>query len=196
MRVRPADKAVERPVKSAASAGQGWWDGVLPACWLLIEWPTDAEAPTDYWLSNLPADTPVADLARLAKVRWRIEHDYREHLALGQRRPRAAGCVRPRRGGLLLVPPGPPLSTGGSRYRSFTGSCAPGHPLLLYTDGLVERRHEDIDGSLCRLTRIRTAAAVTAPGDLLDLLLAEIVPDDPADDIALIAARPGRQWPT
>uniref|UniRef100_UPI002F908224 SpoIIE family protein phosphatase n=1 Tax=Streptomyces sp. NBC_01562 TaxID=2975879 RepID=UPI002F908224 len=108
---------------------------------------------------------------------------------MGQRRPRAAGCVRPRRGGRLLVPPGPSLSTGGSRYRPFTGSCAPGHPLLLYTDGLVERRHEDIDGSLCRLT----AAAVTAPGDLLDLLLAEIVRDDPADDIALIAARPGRQ---
>ncbi|MFJ6574323.1 IS701 family transposase, partial [Streptomyces sp. NPDC091292] len=78
VRVRPAGKAVEHPVKAAASAEQGWWDGVLPDCWLLIEWPADAEAPTDYWLSNLPADTPIADLVRLAKVRWRIEHDYRE----------------------------------------------------------------------------------------------------------------------
>ena len=78
VRVRPAGKAVERPIKAAASAEQGWWDGVLPDCWLLIEWPADAEAPTDYWLSNLPADTPIADLVRLAKVRWRIEHDYRE----------------------------------------------------------------------------------------------------------------------
>ncbi len=78
VRVRPAGKAVERPIKAAASAEQGWWDGILPDCWLLIEWPADAEAPTDYWLSNLPADTPIADLVRLAKVRWRIEHDYRE----------------------------------------------------------------------------------------------------------------------
>ncbi|WP_405803592.1 IS701 family transposase [Streptomyces sp. NBC_00210] len=78
VRVRPAGKAVERAVKAAASAEQGWWDGVLPDCWLLIEWPIGAEAPTDYWLSNLPADTPIADLVRLAKVRWRIEHDYRE----------------------------------------------------------------------------------------------------------------------
>ncbi|MER6162961.1 IS701 family transposase [Streptomyces sp. NPDC001868] len=78
VRVRPAGKAVERPIKAAASAEQGWWDGILPDCWLLIEWPSDAEAPTDYWLSNLPADTPIADLVRLAKVRWRIEHDYRE----------------------------------------------------------------------------------------------------------------------
>ena len=78
LRVRPAGKAVERPIRAAASAGQGWWDGVLPDCWLLAEWPDDVEAPTDYWLSNLPADTPIADLVRLAKVRWRIEHDYSE----------------------------------------------------------------------------------------------------------------------
>ncbi|WP_210590906.1 IS701 family transposase [Streptomyces sp. GESEQ-35] len=77
-RVRPAGKAVERPIKAAASAEHGWWDGVLPDRWLLVEWPEDAEAPTDYWLSNLPASTPIADLVRLAKVRWRIEHDYRE----------------------------------------------------------------------------------------------------------------------
>jgi SRSO17 transposase len=78
VRVRPAGKAVERPIRAAASAEQGWWDGILPDRWLLIEWPDDAEAPTDYWLSNLPADTEVTDLVRLAKVRWRIEHDYRE----------------------------------------------------------------------------------------------------------------------
>ncbi|MGW9172278.1 IS701 family transposase [Streptomyces decoyicus] len=78
VRVRPAGKAVERPIRSAASAEQGWWDGILPDCWLLVEWPADSEAPTEYWLSNLPADTPIADLVRLAKTRWRIEHDYRE----------------------------------------------------------------------------------------------------------------------
>jgi SRSO17 transposase len=45
--------------------------------WLVIEWPPDAEAPTDYWLSNLPAGTPHAELARLARLRWTIELDYR-----------------------------------------------------------------------------------------------------------------------
>jgi SRSO17 transposase len=46
--------------------------------WLIIEWPPDAEAPTDYWLSDLPAKTPRERLARLARRRWTIELDYRQ----------------------------------------------------------------------------------------------------------------------
>ena len=46
--------------------------------WLIIEWPADAEAPSDYWLSNLPADTDTERLARLARLRWTIELDYRQ----------------------------------------------------------------------------------------------------------------------
>jgi SRSO17 transposase len=53
-------------------------DGSLPAVWLLAEWPPEEPEPTRYWLSTLPADTPLAELVRLAKIRWRIEHDYRE----------------------------------------------------------------------------------------------------------------------
>ena len=47
-------------------------------CWLLAEWPPGKEEPTDFWLSNLPADTPIERLVCLAKLRWRIEQDYRE----------------------------------------------------------------------------------------------------------------------
>jgi SRSO17 transposase len=53
-------------------------DGVLPECWLLIEWSSGAREPRDYWLSDLPAETPPNELVRLAKARWRIEHEYRE----------------------------------------------------------------------------------------------------------------------
>ena len=53
-------------------------DGVLPERWLLAEWPTSKTEPVKYWLSNLPADTPLLTLVRLAKLRWRVEHDYRE----------------------------------------------------------------------------------------------------------------------
>ena len=78
LRVRPAGIRSRRLARAAATAQEGLWDGVLPEVTLLAEWPEDAEAPTDYWLSNLPADTRLRDLVRLAKIRWRIEHDYRE----------------------------------------------------------------------------------------------------------------------
>src|SRR4051794_21227635 len=53
-------------------------DGSLPAVWLLAQWPPEAAEPTDYWLSSLPEHTPLTELVRLAKIRWRIERDYRE----------------------------------------------------------------------------------------------------------------------
>jgi SRSO17 transposase len=46
--------------------------------WLIVEWPAGAEQPSDYWISNLPADTPPERLARLARLRWMIELDYRQ----------------------------------------------------------------------------------------------------------------------
>jgi SRSO17 transposase len=46
--------------------------------WLIIEWPEQEDAPTDYWLSNLPADTTRERLAPLARLRWTIELDYRQ----------------------------------------------------------------------------------------------------------------------
>jgi SRSO17 transposase len=52
--------------------------GERPERWLLAEWPADADEPIKYWLSDLPADTPIERLVLLAKLRWRIEHDYRE----------------------------------------------------------------------------------------------------------------------
>ena len=66
-RVRPANRAIPKDL-----------DGTLPECWLLAEWPAGAEKPTDYWVSTLPQTTSIATLVRMAKIRWRIEHDYRE----------------------------------------------------------------------------------------------------------------------
>jgi SRSO17 transposase len=49
-----------------------------PEEWLLIEWPQGEAEPSKYWLSTLPADTPIALLVDTAKLRWRIERDYQE----------------------------------------------------------------------------------------------------------------------
>ena len=68
LRVRPANKEL----RGAARGGE------LAVRVLLAEWPEGAQEPTKYWLSNLLTDTPLIELVRLAKLRWRIEHDYRE----------------------------------------------------------------------------------------------------------------------
>jgi SRSO17 transposase len=46
--------------------------------WLIIEWPRGDDAPSDYWLSNLAEDEPRERLARLARLRWQVELDYRQ----------------------------------------------------------------------------------------------------------------------
>jgi SRSO17 transposase len=46
--------------------------------WLICEWPDGHKQPTDYWISNLPADTPPEQLVRLARMRWKIELDYKQ----------------------------------------------------------------------------------------------------------------------
>ena len=46
--------------------------------WLIIEQPEGTTEPSDYWLANLPADTAPERLARLARLRWMIELDYRQ----------------------------------------------------------------------------------------------------------------------
>ena len=44
----------------------------------MIEWPTQEKAPIQYWLSNLPRDTSLKRLVRLAKLRWRVEQNYQQ----------------------------------------------------------------------------------------------------------------------
>jgi len=46
--------------------------------WLIAEWPEGHERPSDYWISNLPADSEPEQLARLARLRWKIELDYKQ----------------------------------------------------------------------------------------------------------------------
>jgi hypothetical protein len=49
-----------------------------PAEWFLCEWPAAEAAPTKFWRSDLPEDTPHKELVRLAKLRRRVERDHRE----------------------------------------------------------------------------------------------------------------------
>lgn len=55
-----------------------WRAEPWPEQWLMIEWPECEDAPTKYWLSTLPVDTPISALVDAAKLRWRIERDFQD----------------------------------------------------------------------------------------------------------------------
>ena len=65
----------------------------------------------------------------------------------------------------------------------------PDDTVLLYTDGLVERRDSPLDHGLARLRQALAAVGDVPLDRLCDELLARLVPDDADDDIALVAVR-------
>jgi serine phosphatase RsbU (regulator of sigma subunit)/anti-sigma regulatory factor (Ser/Thr protein kinase) len=73
-------------------------------------------------------------------------------------------------------------------YEESGVSLEPGSTVLLYTDGLVERRGESIDTGLERL-RAAVAAAPHDPESLCDRVLEGLAEDGPSDDVALLAVR-------
>jgi serine phosphatase RsbU (regulator of sigma subunit) len=75
------------------------------------------------------------------------------------------------------------------RYEAAEGRLAPGATLVLYTDGLIERRTEPIQVGIKRL---RTALEQASGGfdELPDALLEQVAPAEKReDDIALLALR-------
>ena len=75
-------------------------------------------------------------------------------------------------------------------FRESTAILPPGSSLLLYTDGLVERRDEPLDQRLEKLAEAAGAAG-TDLNDLCERVLSGVLGDvDPGDDVALLAVRP------
>jgi serine phosphatase RsbU (regulator of sigma subunit)/anti-sigma regulatory factor (Ser/Thr protein kinase) len=73
-------------------------------------------------------------------------------------------------------------------YEEAGTELEPGSTVLLYTDGLVERRGESIDTGLERL-RAAVAEVPREPQELCDRLLETLVDSALADDVALLAVR-------
>jgi hypothetical protein len=81
--------------------------------------------------------------------------------------------------------------TSGHRPERLRAGHLPARPsqtLLLFTDGLVERRGEDIDRSLHRLAGVDFEAA-SGVEDVLDTVLARLDAGHAEDDVAVLAAR-------
>jgi len=64
-----------------------------------------------------------------------------------------------------------------------------GDVLLLYTDGLVERRGQSLDAGIHRLARTLAALRDRPLDQLCDQVLADLLPARPEDDVAILAVR-------
>ncbi|MEE1754130.1 ATP-binding SpoIIE family protein phosphatase [Streptomyces sp. SP18CS02] len=90
-------------------------------------------------------------------------------------------------------PTGPPLGTGGWLHTSGTIALPPGSTAVLYTDGLVERRREDIDEGVAALERALSGATGSPQVVCGRLLRALGVTAEHDDDVAvLVLQHPSR----
>ncbi|BCL21494.1 SpoIIE family protein phosphatase [Streptomyces tuirus] len=89
---------------------------------------------------------------------------------------------------LVGLPAAPPLGVSGLPYEATEVTLPEGSLLALYTNGLVETPDRDLDAGVHRLRQAlaRPAASLDA---LCDTVLADLLPQRPADDVALLIAR-------
>ena len=105
------------------------------------------------------------------------------------RRP-SAGAPAPARAGRSTSSPAtgtPPLGVFDDiECRSHRAEVPPGSLLLLYTDGLIERRGEDLDGRPGAPAR-RSPRAPAGAEECLQWLATEVSADEIPDDVAMLA---------
>ncbi|MFF8846228.1 SpoIIE family protein phosphatase [Streptomyces sp. NPDC015127] len=89
----------------------------------------------------------------------------------------------------LQVPGSPPLGLGGGLpFETAEHTLSEGSRLVLYTDGLIEGEHRDIDIGL-EMLREALAHPDRTPEETCKAVLDALLPARPSDDIALLVAR-------
>ena len=76
------------------------------------------------------------------------------------------------------------IETGGKQYR-----VAPGDVIVLYSDGLVERRGESLTDGINRLCEHVAGAELSNLEAAADAVIAALVGETPSDDVALVLVR-------
>ncbi|GAA3895840.1 hypothetical protein GCM10022244_02260 [Streptomyces gulbargensis] len=139
------------------------------------------------WLNELICSEPTGQTATV--IAGHIDDSHTLHWAdAGHPAPllfrdgRARPLHTSRRGPLLGALPGYAYETTSTPLRS-------GDLLLLYTDGMVERRGEDINKGIERLAETMTRAAGGGPQELIDAVLADPDQAGHEDDACMLVIR-------
>lgn len=85
-------------------------------------------------------------------------------------------------------PPGLPLGLAYRPFETVELAVPAGSKIVLYTDGLIEKRHQDLDVGISRLADVLAAKAALPPDEMCGAVLDAMVDGRPTDDIALLIA--------
>jgi serine/threonine-protein kinase RsbW len=139
------------------------------------------------------AELPSAAMSTVALAVLDIDSGSLSYACAGHPPP----MIVPGSGAARLVWDGrsPPLGSQVAHRRPEAADrLEPGDTLVLYTDGLVERRSETVSAGLDRLVASAGAAVGLGPPRLVDELLERCLADDqPADDVCVLALLRGGQ---
>lgn len=91
------------------------------------------------------------------------------------------------------LPSGSPPGLGGMPFDTVELQLAEGSQLVLYTDGLVEDRHQDIDTGLDQLRSV-LACAGRALEDTCEAVLDALLPTHLSEDVVLLVAQLTARW--
>lgn len=91
-------------------------------------------------------------------------------------------------GRVLDLNVGPLLGIGGVPFEATELELPQGSVIALFSDGLIEAGHRDPDFGIEQLRQVMAGPAATLD-ERRDQVLAEMLPDDPEDDVALVLAR-------
>jgi anti-sigma regulatory factor (Ser/Thr protein kinase) len=169
----------------AAATTMGQLRAALGMCVLTTSDPAEAITMLDRFAEHVPG----ASCATVALTVIDPAREVLTHFRAGHPPP-------------LVVPPGGapqylegghswPLQVGVSDPRGETG-VAPfpaGSLLVLYTDGLIERRHEDLSVGLDRLAGVVARGAAWPLAELERTVVDELVAQPASDDIAILTVR-------
>jgi hypothetical protein len=156
-----------------------------------VEEPAGVLRRVDHALVGLAVPTLATALV------CRVEQD-EDDRAAGVRRLRWSSAGHPEpvlvaRDGTavdLSVPVGPPLGIGWRGPRADgTAVMEEGSTLLLFTDGLFERRGELLDDGRARVAEVVGRSSALPLPELCDRLLEELVGTGVEDDVAVLAVR-------
>ncbi|MFC0598075.1 SpoIIE family protein phosphatase/ATP-binding protein [Streptomyces palmae] len=86
------------------------------------------------------------------------------------------------------LPSGPPLGLGGLPFETAEFDLPEGSSVVLYTDGLIEKRDRDIDAGL-ELLRASLSVPGRTPEQTCQAVLEDLLQEPQGDDVALIVAR-------